>query len=139
MRWKILIAAVSMVFVFQAPARASVVVFDSKVEMALGISHLSPDTQPGPDAHSGHDVALPAPENSGRQADDSPRDTAYDSMSVVISAGLDDIVFAPSVVAVPEPSTWAMMLLGLAGIGFVGYRRSRKDALLAFATAGRAR
>ena len=25
--------------------------------------------------------------------------------------------------AVPEPSTWAMMLLGFAGVGFMGYRR----------------
>jgi hypothetical protein len=28
--------------------------------------------------------------------------------------------------AVPEPSTWAMMLIGFAGIGFMAYRRSRK-------------
>ena len=27
--------------------------------------------------------------------------------------------------AVPEPSTWAMMLLGFAGLGFVGYRRRK--------------
>jgi hypothetical protein len=27
--------------------------------------------------------------------------------------------------AVPEPSTWTMMLLGFAGIGFAGYRRAR--------------
>jgi PEP-CTERM motif len=27
---------------------------------------------------------------------------------------------------VPEPSTWAMLLLGFAGLGFVGYRRTRK-------------
>jgi hypothetical protein len=27
---------------------------------------------------------------------------------------------------VPEPSTWAMMLLGFAGLGFAGYRRARK-------------
>jgi len=27
---------------------------------------------------------------------------------------------------VPEPSTWAMMLLGFAGLGFLGYRRARK-------------
>ena len=27
--------------------------------------------------------------------------------------------------AVPEPSTWAMMALGFAGLGFVGYRRAR--------------
>jgi plastocyanin len=25
--------------------------------------------------------------------------------------------------AVPEPSTWAMMILGFAGLGFLGYRR----------------
>ena len=28
--------------------------------------------------------------------------------------------------AVPEPSTWAMMLLGFAGLGFAGYRRARE-------------
>jgi hypothetical protein len=27
---------------------------------------------------------------------------------------------------VPEPSTWAMMLLGFAGLGFAGYRASRR-------------
>jgi hypothetical protein len=27
--------------------------------------------------------------------------------------------------AVPEPSTWAMMILGFAGIGFMGYRRRK--------------
>ena len=27
---------------------------------------------------------------------------------------------------VPEPSTWAMMLLGFAGLGFAGYRRTKK-------------
>ena len=25
----------------------------------------------------------------------------------------------------PEPSTWAMILLGFAGLGFLGYRRAR--------------
>jgi hypothetical protein len=25
----------------------------------------------------------------------------------------------------PEPSTWAMMLFGFAGLGFAGYRRAR--------------
>jgi hypothetical protein len=29
----------------------------------------------------------------------------------------------PVVAAVPEPSTWAMMLLGFAGVGFVAYRK----------------
>jgi PEP-CTERM motif len=26
---------------------------------------------------------------------------------------------------IPEPSTWAMMLLGFVGLGFAGYRRAR--------------
>jgi hypothetical protein len=30
--------------------------------------------------------------------------------------------------AVPEPSTWAMMLLGFAGLGFMAYRRKAKPA-----------
>ena len=29
--------------------------------------------------------------------------------------------------AVPEPATWAMMLLGFAGLGFMGYRRTKKN------------
>jgi len=33
--------------------------------------------------------------------------------------------------AVPEPSTWAMLLLGFAGIGFMAYRRSHKGAAFA--------
>jgi hypothetical protein len=35
------------------------------------------------------------------------------------------------VAAVPEPPTWTMMLIGLAGFGFVGYRRKSKPALMA--------
>src|SRR5665213_266136 len=33
--------------------------------------------------------------------------------------------------SVPEPSTWAMMILGFAGIGFVAYRRKSKPVLMA--------
>jgi hypothetical protein len=33
--------------------------------------------------------------------------------------------------AVPEPSTWAMMILGFAGVGFMAYRRKAKPALMA--------
>jgi hypothetical protein len=31
--------------------------------------------------------------------------------------------------AVPEPSTWAMMILGFCGLGFIAYRRKNKMAL----------
>jgi PEP-CTERM motif len=30
--------------------------------------------------------------------------------------------------AVPEPSTWAMMLVGFAGLGYAGFRASRRPA-----------
>jgi PEP-CTERM motif len=32
---------------------------------------------------------------------------------------------------IPEPSTWAMMVLGFAGLGFAGYRRAKASAVLA--------
>jgi hypothetical protein len=33
--------------------------------------------------------------------------------------------------SVPEPSTWAMMLLGFAGLGFLAYRKVRTGPLAA--------
>ena len=35
--------------------------------------------------------------------------------------------FQMLVAEVPEPSTWAMLLLGFAGLGFIGSRTSRRD------------
>jgi hypothetical protein len=35
-----------------------------------------------------------------------------------------DVTLAASA---PEPSTWAMLLLGFAGIGFMAYRRRKGD------------
>jgi PEP-CTERM motif len=37
--------------------------------------------------------------------------------------------FNEQVAAVPEPSTWAMMILGFVGVGFVAYRRRNGAAL----------
>lgn len=36
---------------------------------------------------------------------------------------LDDVTATAAVAAVPEPSTWAMLLLGFAGVGLMAYRR----------------
>jgi PEP-CTERM motif len=47
--------------------------------------------------------------------------------------GVDGTTFTSAVSAVPEPSTWAMMLLGFAGVGFMAYRRKSKPALMAAA------
>jgi PEP-CTERM motif len=33
----------------------------------------------------------------------------------------------PHAMTVPEPSTWAMLLLGFAGLGYAGYRRARES------------
>lgn len=43
--------------------------------------------------------------------------------SFLLTADLPD---GFSVTAVPEPSTWAMLLIGFAGIGFMAYRRKNK-------------
>jgi hypothetical protein len=39
------------------------------------------------------------------------------------------VIGAVSVSAVPEASTWAMILLGFAGVGFLSYRRKSRHAL----------
>jgi PEP-CTERM motif len=42
----------------------------------------------------------------------------------------------PSAVSdVPEPSTWAMMILGFAGVGFMAYRRSRTSSPMVLSAA----
>jgi hypothetical protein len=38
-----------------------------------------------------------------------------------------------AVAAVPEPSTWAMMILGFCGLGFMAYRRKQNGAALTVA------
>jgi hypothetical protein len=42
-----------------------------------------------------------------------------------------NLQFTPHVASVPEPSTWAMMILGFAGVGFMAYRRRKTAALAA--------
>lgn len=38
-----------------------------------------------------------------------------------------------SLTAVPEPSTWAMMILGFAGLGFAGYRKTKRGVVFSAA------
>ena len=40
-----------------------------------------------------------------------------------------------TITAVPELSTWAMLLLGFAAVGFAGYRRTRSSGIAALASA----
>ncbi len=70
----------------------------------------------------------------------SPGETVAVTNTAQVAPGFHEYVVtyvegngAPSVlqVAVPEPATWAMMLLGFAGFGFAGYRRARATHTLA--------
>jgi PEP-CTERM motif len=51
--------------------------------------------------------------------------------TVNVGGEIEALEFAPQSppTGVPEPSTWAMMLLGFAGLGFVGYRQTAKARL----------
>jgi hypothetical protein len=44
----------------------------------------------------------------------------------VLDGGPGWVLYSPAETPVPESSTWAMMLVGFAGLGFAGYRRSRR-------------
>lgn len=52
-------------------------------------------------------------------------------VAVVTSSAALDYVSAGVAASTPEPSTWAMMVLGFASLGFAGYRASRKTATAA--------
>jgi len=58
-------------------------------------------------------------------------DTITSLFATFSAGGLDDVKLVrldPIASAVPEPSTWAMMILGFGGVGFMAYRRKRQGA-----------
>jgi hypothetical protein len=56
----------------------------------------------------------------------------YNSLpGIALTPGADYVAYLTVGATVPEPSTWAMMALGFAGLGLAGYRGSRKSAALA--------
>ena len=52
------------------------------------------------------------------------------TLGLVLPDGLSVAGEEPIASAVPEPSTWAMLLIGFAGIGFAAYRKRRVSAAL---------
>jgi hypothetical protein len=65
--------------------------------------------------------------------------TAGPSTSAATANNHNGHVFDPNtfqilgVATVPEPSTWAMLLIGFAGIGFMAYRRKQNGQALRLA------
>jgi PEP-CTERM motif-containing protein len=57
-------------------------------------------------------------------------DLTFRGNAGLLYIGLDNVSVEFLTAAVPEPSTWAMMLLGFAGVGFMAYRRRNQTAAL---------
>jgi PEP-CTERM motif len=51
--------------------------------------------------------------------------TPHTGTELFTLGGNSGYALSSGAVTTPEPSTWAMMLLGFAGLGFAGYRRAR--------------
>jgi len=56
-------------------------------------------------------------------------DTAFSHIELSSSGNSFEIT---NISAVPEPTTWAMMILGFLGLGFLGYRKSSKAGNASF-------
>ena len=54
-----------------------------------------------------------------------------DGTTTVANFSAQTTVMPATAPAVPEPATWAMMALGFAGLGLLGYRKTRSDNALA--------
>jgi PEP-CTERM motif len=89
---------------------------------------------------SGTGMGCPAPTMANDETITSYEDTfdtfieapgTYDGVTYEVLYGGFRWGFTFTATDVPEPSTWAMMLLGFAGLGFAGYRASRRTAAAA--------
>jgi PEP-CTERM motif len=74
---------------------------------------------------NGATVVVPASGIKWLVLDNGTGDPTGDSNSWLFGVG--SLTFS----TVPEPSTWAMLLLGFAGLGFAGYRKAKASAVFA--------
>jgi hypothetical protein len=74
---------------------------------------------------------LEAAVGSGPGAGD-PTSTFFTYIAAPLAdPGFQGVAEPSAVAAVPEPSTWAMLILGFAGLGFMAWRRKSTPALMA--------
>lgn len=59
------------------------------------------------------------------------RVASFSSYNYETGASFAYVAQLDAISAVPEPATWAMMILGFAAIGFTAYRRGKKQAAVA--------
>lgn len=110
------------------------VVYDAKLSAVdngvLTVALLTPFSYDPADGNLLIDIDEKAPYTGGpgfefNGASDGDFSRAYSGMTIPVSNN-SGLVTGFTVVSVPEPSTWAMMVLGFAGLGFAGYRGARR-------------
>jgi PEP-CTERM motif-containing protein len=68
----------------------------------------------------------PLAADGNQQADTSNRYITFSNLTfdeVILSSSQNAFEFTNVAAAAPEPATWAMMILGFSGVGFLAYRR----------------
>jgi hypothetical protein len=81
-----------------------------------------------------NDPAFTSASNEFLTFDNSTNDSTHPPVPLVFELGAVSgtvSVSDPITAAVPEPSTWAMMILGFCGLGFMAYRRKSSVATAA--------
>jgi PEP-CTERM motif len=86
-------------------------------------SFVNGETTTGQDFSGYNFVFFPFPGAVGEYA--TADYNGYVSFVPAAGGGAPDTQGTLRIATVPEPSTWAMMLLGFAGLGYAGFRRAR--------------
>ncbi len=86
-----------------------------------------------------HTFIYPSPGGFAPEVEGSVQETEAVASSIAIFSRAVDMTtslqVSPVTSAVPEPSTWTIMLVGFFGVGFMAYRRTRKHQGLGLAEA----
>jgi len=99
--------------------------FRGQLSVAGTITLVVTDNQGDPSQTFSFSVAKANQEFSALGITGIPTDETIKSIVISDSDGFNSIkqMAFDQIAAVPEPSTWAMMILGFAGLGFMAYRR----------------
>jgi hypothetical protein len=99
--------------------------FENSVEASINFLTISPSIDVPLSYFQANDTATGGYALQGQMSlGSTPLDTTF-------FVAFNGVVIEPQTPAVPEPSTWAMMILGFCGLGFMAYRRKLKPALMA--------